>query len=118
VTRTNVYHGQKPLPVIRLLKLWNRRTKKPRLPSFLFEVLVLRAFDRFPTIESALEVVAHFFWACPALLRAARPFQLVIGSAIASGMPFRDWISKLSATACESSFASISTTFPHRIRMM
>lgn len=86
LTKTNAGHGQRLLPVIRLLKMWNRRTSKPCLPSFLFEVLVLRAFDGSQTIESAPESVAHFFRVCPALLRCACPSPTGFGAALDAGI--------------------------------
>lgn len=86
VTKTNAHHGQRLLPVVRLLKLWNRRTSKPRLPSFLFEVLILRAFGGCSPIGSAPEAVAHFFWACPALLRAACSSPTGFGADLDAGI--------------------------------
>ncbi len=88
LTKTNAHHGQRLLPVVRLLKMWNRRTSKPRLPSFLFEVLVLRVFDKSSTVEYAPQAVAKFFAECPAFLNAGCP------SPTGFGTPLDDGVSK------------------------
>lgn len=73
VTKTNSAHGKQLLPVIRLLKFWNRRTSKPQLQSFYLEVLALRVFAGTTPVERAPEALARFFHDCPALLNATCP---------------------------------------------
>lgn len=48
LTRVGSQHDDKLLPTIRLLKYWNRRTRKPVLTSFYFETLVVKVFDAAP----------------------------------------------------------------------
>ena len=80
VTKTNARQNQKLLPVIRMLKVWNRRTSKPRLASFLFEVYVLRSFSTVPAMESAPQAVAQFFRECPTLLNGPCPSPAGLGT--------------------------------------
>lgn len=61
VTEQNQRHGGMLVPVVRVLKFWNRRTHKPVLPSYYFEVLVLKAFESAPPITDIPAACQHFF---------------------------------------------------------
>lgn len=63
-TGVNQQHYGELLPVIRLLKYWNRRVHKPRLPSYYFENLVINAFQGAVTIASYPSAVNQFFSTC------------------------------------------------------
>lgn len=45
VTIVNSRNNGKFLPLLRLLKYWNRRTHKPRLQSYYFETLAIKVFQ-------------------------------------------------------------------------
>ncbi len=61
VTTANTRHANKLLPTLRLLKYWNGRTMKPRLPSYYFETLVLKTFASGSAITDYSAAVKHFF---------------------------------------------------------
>jgi hypothetical protein len=61
VTTAAIRHAGKLLPTFRLLKYWNGRTTKPRLGSYYFETLALKAFASGPAIASYPTAVKHFF---------------------------------------------------------
>ncbi len=73
VTTANTRHSSKLLPTLRLLKYWNRRTMKPRLPSYYFETLVLKTFASGSVITDYPTAIKRFFdngstslwWSCP-----------------------------------------------------
>ncbi|HEY3054105.1 MAG TPA: hypothetical protein VGK04_12030 [Thermoanaerobaculia bacterium] len=61
LTAVNQGHYGELLPVVRLLKYWNRRVHKPRLSSYYFETLVKRTFEFQPPIGSSSAAMRHFF---------------------------------------------------------
>ncbi len=61
VTTVNTRHSGTLLPTLRLLKYWNRRTTKPRLPSYYFETLVLKTFASGSVITDYPAAVKRFF---------------------------------------------------------
>ncbi len=61
VTTASTRHAGKFLPTLRLLKYWNGRPTKPRLGSYYFETLALKAFASGPAIASDPTAVKHFF---------------------------------------------------------
>lgn len=60
VTTANSRHSSKLLPTLRLLKYWNGRTTKPRLPSYYFETLVLKTFASGSAITDYPAAVKYF----------------------------------------------------------
>lgn len=71
ITRVNKQHDGELLPVMRLLKYWNRRTHKPRLQPYYFETLALKVFDYAPKITSYPNALKYFFDHCPFYLMAS-----------------------------------------------
>lgn len=61
VSAANKWHGSELLPVIRLLKYWNRRVHKPRLPSYYFETLVINTFQLTSPILTYASAIRRFF---------------------------------------------------------
>jgi hypothetical protein len=61
MTDSNQCHAGQLLPVVRLLKYWNRRTHKPRLPSYYFETLVTNTFYLTPPINNTPQARHRFF---------------------------------------------------------
>lgn len=72
-TAANRQHNGLLIPTIRLLKHWNRMTRKPRLSSFYFETLALRVFHYAPTITTIPGAVKYFFDHCPSYLFQSCP---------------------------------------------
>lgn len=68
VTRVSKQHNGYLLPTMRLLKYWNWRTYKPRLPSYYFETLALKVFDNLTTISDYPTAIRTFFSICPIYL--------------------------------------------------
>jgi hypothetical protein len=73
VTRLNSHHGGQFLPTVRLLKYWNKRTIKPVLRPYYFEILALKVFDYAPKIEDFPSAVKYFFDHCPTYLWMSCP---------------------------------------------
>ncbi len=68
VTRVSKQHNGYLLPAMRLLKYWNWRTHKPRLPSYYFETLCLKVFDNLTAISDYPPAIRTFFSMCPIYL--------------------------------------------------
>ena len=68
VTSINQRHGGEFLPVVRLLKYWNRRTHKPRLASYYFETLTQHVFAYSTAIQHCPSAIQYFFQTCPGSL--------------------------------------------------
>ncbi len=64
--------GDKFRPLCRLLKYWNNRTTKPKLPSYYFETLVYNTFAN-QQIQSTPNAVEAFFASAPAFLNQSCP---------------------------------------------
>ncbi len=62
VTDVNQQHGGKILQIIRLLKYWNRRPTMPKIPSYLFENLILNYFEEQTEISIYLDINIINFW--------------------------------------------------------
>jgi len=60
-TDINNQHSGEFLPVVRLLKYWNKRTTKPVLQPYYFETLVNQVFDYGTKITSYQAAVKYFF---------------------------------------------------------
>jgi hypothetical protein len=78
----NRQHGGNLLATMRLLKYWNKRVHKPRLPSYYFETLVLQVFAYAPTIVNLPDAVKYFFDHCPSYLWGQCPDPKVLGPAL------------------------------------
>jgi len=65
ITTTNTYHSGQFLPVIRLLKYWNSRTHKPKLPSYYFETITILVFKQLPAITNIPTAIGSFFEYAP-----------------------------------------------------
>lgn len=82
VIRVSKQHGGLLLPTMRLLKYWNHRTHKPRLPPYYFETLVLKVFDCAPQIMSFPKAIEYFFNYCPLHLASSCPDPKGLGRAL------------------------------------
>jgi len=72
ITRVNLRHDGKFLPILRLLKYWNNRTNnKPRLPSYYFETIVMKVFDYAPVTSGIPEGIKYFFTWGPGYLQGS-----------------------------------------------
>lgn len=78
----NRQHSGNFLATMRLLKYWNSRVHKPRLPSYYFETLVLQVFAYSPTIVSLPDAVKYFFDNCPSYLWRQCPDPKGLGPAL------------------------------------
>jgi chemotaxis protein histidine kinase CheA len=63
----------KLLAIMRLLKYWNNRTHKPRLPSYYFETIVIQTFRHAAPIKSDTEALQYFFNNASTYLMASCP---------------------------------------------
>lgn len=82
ITRVNKQHGGELLPVMRLLKAWNGRTYKPRLPSYYFETLALQVFDYADKITYYPSALEYFFKFCRGELLSSCPDPKGLGPAL------------------------------------
>lgn len=73
ITDANDEHDLEFIPTMRVLKYWNGRTSKPRLPSYYFETLVINTFRYAPTIQSFPLAVKYFFQVAPTYLTSSCP---------------------------------------------
>lgn len=72
-------HNQLFQPLCRLLKYWNKRTHKPVLPSYYFEILVIWVFQN-RTITSLKLGLLDFFTHAPSVLYQTCPDPKRLGS--------------------------------------
>jgi hypothetical protein len=70
VTAINQQHGGNFLPLMRLLKYWNARIYKPRLPSYYFEYLAIKVFNGAPKIVNFSRSIKYFFDNCPLYIQS------------------------------------------------
>ncbi len=91
VTTINQRLSGEFLPLVRLLKYWNRRTHKPRLGSFYFETLAQKVFAYVWTIQSLPAGVEYFFQNCPNHLMSTCPDPKGLGPALDEGV---EWTTK------------------------
>lgn len=84
--KVNQKHYGKLLPSIRLLKYWNRRTHKPRLPSYYFETLTLKVFEFAPVISDFPNAMDYFFNNCPNFLVSSCPDPKNLGPNLDDGI--------------------------------
>lgn len=88
ITDVSIKHPGKFLPTIRLLKYWNFRTHKPRLPSYYFETLVIQVFQYASQINDFPQAVKYFFDSCPYYLRRCCPDPKGLGPNLDAGVDF------------------------------
>lgn len=103
VTGVNSWHDGEFLPVMRLLKYWNRRTHKPRLSSYYFENLALEVFQYSTKITSYPQAVKYFFDYCPSQLMSSCPDPKNLGPALDANI---DWATKQKVSAAMSEAAT------------
>lgn len=60
--RVNLKHHGKILQLIRTLKFWNKRKMMITIPSYLFEMIILRYFDNLDTLSEHIDVNLIYFW--------------------------------------------------------
>ncbi|HAJ59064.1 MAG TPA: hypothetical protein DCP31_07220 [Cyanobacteria bacterium UBA8543] len=82
ITEVNSEHNGKFLPLIRLLKYWNRRTHKPRLSSYYFETLAIKVFQSANKITDFPSAIKYFFDNCPLQIRFSCPDPKGLGPAL------------------------------------
>lgn len=81
-TTANQRHYGELLPTIRLLKYWNRRVHKPRLPSYHFENLIISEFQTAPPIAGYPTAVSQFFSTCSTSIWLSCPDPKGLGPAL------------------------------------
>ena len=91
ITRVNGQHKGEFVRVVRLLKYWNRRTQKPRLPSYYFETLALRAFDNATPIVEYPTAIKRFLDYAPTYLILDCPDPKGLGQSLDAQI---DWETK------------------------
>ncbi|KAA5538609.1 hypothetical protein FYK55_27265 [Roseiconus nitratireducens] len=91
VTATNKRHSGNFLPVMRLLKFWNRRTHKPRLASYYFETLVQNVFAYCTPIQAYPTALQYFFQNCQTHLMSSCADPKGLGPPLDEGV---DWQTK------------------------
>jgi hypothetical protein len=72
-TKANQRHGGLLLPVIRLIKYWNKHRLRQGLSSYYVETLCLNVFDNSAPITSTQSGLATFFRQAPAWVRRVCP---------------------------------------------
>ncbi len=82
----NKEHQGKLLAVMRLLKYWNNRTHKPRLPSYYFETLVIQTFRHAAPIKSDPEALEYFFHNVSIYLMSSCPDPKSLGGNLDNGI--------------------------------
>jgi len=85
IARRHAETNQLFRPLCRLLKYWNNRTSKPVLPSYYFEILVLRVFQN-RSITSLKQGILDFFTHAPASLYQACPDPKGLGKNLDVGV--------------------------------
>lgn len=88
ITRVNQQHGGDFIPLLRLLKFWNRRRHKPVLMSYYFETLVLKAFDYAARFGSFQQGIKYFFDHCPTYLMSTCPDPKGLGPNLDDGLDY------------------------------
>jgi len=68
VRRCNERHAGTFLPLVRILKCWNKRPVAPALPSYYLETLALRVFENAPPQPRLRDGVEYFFQNCSTYL--------------------------------------------------
>ena len=81
-TSCNTTHDGNFLPTLRLLKYWNNRTHKTKLPSYYFETLAITIFKYAPQISSFPTAIKYFFDYCPMYLYSSCPDPKGLGPAL------------------------------------
>lgn len=71
LTSVNAKHKGELLPVLRLLKYWNKRKHKPSLSSYYFETLVVQTFQYAPEITSYPAALEYFFHHCSSYIMSS-----------------------------------------------
>lgn len=110
-TIENKRHGGELLPVIRLLKYWNRRIHKPRLPSYYFENLVINTFRSEPRIADYGSAVSQFMSSCSTSLWMPCPDPKALGAALDAGIPADTKQKVADAMKEAATFASYATMY-------
>lgn len=95
-TAVNVRHGGNFLPAARILKYWNRRTHKPRLPSYYFEILAQNFFSFQNPVQHLPSALHSFFQWCQNALFSSCPDPKGLGPALDESI---DWSTKAKVQA-------------------
>jgi len=82
LTSVNAKHKGELLPVLRLLKYWNKRKHKPSLSSYYFETLVVQTFQYAPEITSYPAALEYFFHHCSSYIMSSCPDPKRLGEAL------------------------------------
>jgi hypothetical protein len=82
LTSVNAKHKGELLPVLRLLKYWNKRKHKPSLSSYYFETLVVQTFQYSPEITSYPAALEYFFHHCSSYIMSSCPDPKRLGEAL------------------------------------
>jgi hypothetical protein len=99
----NKEHQGKLLAIVRLLKYWNNRTHKPRLPSYYFETLVIQTFRYAAPIKSDAEALEYFFRHASTHLMGSCPDPKNLGGNLDSGISWenKEKVAKAFRTAAQ-----------------
>jgi hypothetical protein len=111
ITKVSLIHNRKFLPLIRLLKYWNRRVHKPRLSSYYFETLVIKTFQYSPLITDFPNAINYFFDCCPSYLRASCPDPKNLGSGLDASIDKTTKEKVINAMSEASSFAGYALMY-------
>jgi hypothetical protein len=82
LTSVNAKHKGELLPVLRLLKYWNKRKHKPSLSSYYFETLVVQTFQYAPEITTYPAALECFFHHCSSYIMSSCPDPKRLGEAL------------------------------------
>lgn len=86
LTTVNQRHTNYFIPTLRLLKYWNMKRSRRRLPSYYFETLAMRVFEYATPIRSYSDAIDYFFRQCPIYLALSCPDPKGLGPALDSGI--------------------------------
>ncbi len=106
VTRINSKHNGNFLPTVRLLKYWNNRIHKPRLPSYYFEYLAIKVFGNSPKIAAFPQAIKYFFDNCPSYIQSSCPDPKQLGANLDSGINYDTKQKVISAMSQSSQLAA------------
>jgi len=96
ITAINGQHSGRLLPVMRLLKYWNRRGPKSTFTSYYFETLVLKVFNQATAITTYRSAVYYFLQNAGPYVWSACSDPKGLGPNLDAGV---DWITKQSYTS-------------------
>jgi hypothetical protein len=110
-SRVNQQHAGQILRTIRLLKFWNGRTHKPRLPSYYFEMLALKVFEQMSDFDSFQQALKYFFDRCGVYLALSCPDPKGLGPDLDTGIEYTTKQKVKDALSRAATYAAYARTY-------